>query len=94
MRKEGDARGRNEALHLFNRSFIYFLSSQPPGNPADPTQCTWELKDRTDAWTSLENKIKKQKALLPGRIGGMSPFRTPSGTQDRLRNIATASWVG
>lgn len=93
MRKEGDAWGRNEALHLFNRSFIYSVSSQPPGGPADPTQCTWELKDRTDAWTSLENK-KKQKALWPDRIGGVSPFSIPSDTQDRLRNIATVSWVG
>lgn len=94
MRKVGDAWGRNEALHLFNRSFIYSLSSQTPGGPADPTESTWELKDRTDAWTSLENKTKKQKALWPGRIGGVSPFSIPSGTQDRLRNIATASWVG
>lgn len=76
-------------MHLFNRSFIYSLSSQTPGGPTDPTQSTWELKDRTDAWTSLENKIKKPKALWPGRIGGVSPFSTSRGTQDRLRNIAT-----
>lgn len=89
MRIKGDAqtpRGRNEAsppqvCHLSPSS-----PAPPGGGTADPSQHARDLKDRMETWASLGKTTKKQKLLLPGRIGGVSPVSILSGSQLPVRN--------